>query len=405
MNSEKSLYPRIRTDSSRIAAAVVKSRRRFHQYPETGNQEFKTTARLKKEFAKLGLRVYDGFSPTGLWAELDTGRPGPVIAVRTDIDALPITERSRVPFASRIPGRMHACGHDAHMAIMLGTARLLCRYKSGLPGRVKFICQPAEEVPPGGAQILIKAGVLTNPRVDAIVALHVDPALPVGSIGLRDGMNMASVYDFDLKITGRPGHAALPHNGVDGITVAAEVVSGLQQIISRMVDPISSAVISFGTIKGGDVRNTLATEVVLEGTARSIDPALMRRIPQLIRRTAVNIARGFGAEAEVRSIAAYPGLEADPRVNRFIADSCAALYPKGRVHEIPVVLGGEDFARYLQTTPGSMFRLGVRNGKIGADKPWHHPEFMIDEAALPVGVAVMTATVVDLLRHWKDKAR
>lgn len=394
------LLEKIRADAATLSSAAIATRRRLHQYPETGHQEFRTTAFLKKELEKLGLKIFSDRVPTGLWAQLDTGRPGPVVAVRTDIDALPITEKTRLPFASRNPGIMHACGHDVHMATLLAVARILSRRKKDLVGRIKFICQPAEEVPPGGARQLIEAGVLDDPKVDVILALHVDPSLPTGTIGLRDGVVMASVYDFDLHVIGRSGHAAMPHHTVDAITVSAEIITGLQQVISRLIDPTTPAVITFGTIRGGEARNAIAGEVALEGTARSLDLSLGKKLPRLIKKTATGIGRALGARVEVNSIARYPVLRSNARVNRFVSDAFTRVYPEGKVVRVPVVMGAEDFACFLEKIPGTWFRLGVGNKKIGADKPWHHPAFTIDEAAIPIGIAALAAAVVDLLFGW-----
>lgn len=394
------LYTAIAVGARSQKSSIIALRRRLHQYPEIGHEEYRTTAALKKELSRLKLTVIDGRTETGLWAQLDTGRKGPVIAVRTDIDALPVNELTGLPFTSKRPGFMHACGHDVHMAILVGTARLLARHKDQLCGSVKFICQPAEEIPPGGARLLIDAGVLKNPRVDAIVALHVDPEIRAGNIGLRDGPSMASVYDFDLRIIGKSGHAALPHTAVDALTAAAEVVSGLQQVVSRMTNPVEPVVITFGTIAGGVARNVVPGEILLRGTARSLNPAVSKKLPGMIARTARHIAQGFGARAEIKPIADYPVLKSDARVNRFIGRSFRALHPTGKIHQLPAILGGEDFAYYLLDVPGAMLRLGVGNKKIGADKPWHHPAFMVDEDAIPVGVATMTATIIDMLFNW-----
>ncbi len=405
MDKHKTIFDILKKNNAGITNAAIKLRRKIHQYPETGHQEFKTTTLLKKELQKLDLKIVDRYASTGLWAEFDTGRKGPVIAVRTDIDALPVTEQTGLPFASKRNGFMHACGHDVHMAVLIGTARLLSRHKDKLLGKIKFICQPAEEIPPGGARPMIEAGVLRRPDVDVILALHVDPTLPTGSIGIRDGVSMASTYDFDIKVFGKVGHAALPHETVDAITASSEIVSGLQQVISRMVDPIKPAVISFGTIRGGTVRNAIAGEVTLQGTARTLDPALTKKIPRLIKRAAVDIGRGLGARVEVTSIANYPPLKSDPRVNRFISESFRAVGYGGKVHQIPLVMGGEDFACYLEKVPGAMFRLGVGNKKIGADKPWHHPAFMVDEDAIGIGINTMAATVINLLQNWRGGTR
>lgn len=405
MDQLPGLLSKIRADSAAAADPAIKLRRKLHLHPEVGHQEFQTTKLLKAELRSLGLKIHDGHAATGLWAELDTGRKGPVVAVRTDIDALPITEQTGLPFASRIKGMMHACGHDVHMAILIGAARLLHKHRHNLAGKIKFICQPAEEVPPGGARPMIKAGVLTRPRVDVILALHVDPMLPTGSIGLRDGVTMASTCDFNIKVIGKSGHAALPHETVDAITASAQIVTGLQQVVSRMIDPIKPAVISFGIIRGGTVRNAIAGEVTIKGTARSLDPVITRKIPRLIKRTALDIGRGLGARVEVDWIAQYPPLKSDHRVNRYISESFRALGYTAKVHEIPLVMGGEDFACYLEKVPGAMFRLGIRNPKIGADKPWHHPSFNVDEKAIPVGIATMAATIANLLLNWRGSSR
>lgn len=383
-----------------IEKEIIAVRRHLHAYPEVGHKEFKTTAYLKKEIRKQHLKINDNYAATGFWATLETGRPGPVIAVRTDIDALPITEKTGLAYASTRPGYMHACGHDVHMAIMIATVKLLVGMKKELKGKIKFLFQPAEEVPPGGARPMIKAGVLKSPKVDAIVALHVDPNLPCGTIGTSDGVSMASVFDFDLIVTGRSGHAALPHIAIDAITVSAQIITGLQQIVSRMIDPIQPAVITFGTIRGGMVRNAIADRVELSGTARSLDPAVSNKIPRLIKKVATNIGKSYGAKVEIVTNAHYPPLKNHPRVNRFVTDSFKQLFPRGKAQNLPPVMGGEDFACYLKQTPGAMFRLGVGNKKIGADKPWHHVAFKVDEKAIMTGYTTMTATVINLLLNW-----
>lgn len=405
MNSLSNIYNRVHRDAARLAPAIIKLRRHLHQYPEIGHQEFKTTDRLRKELGALNLRLFDGGIPTGLWARFDTGKPGPVVAIRTDIDALPITEKTGLPFASKHDGFMHACGHDVHMAILVGTAQLLSKYKDDLIGSVTFICQPAEEIPPGGARPLIDAGVLEKPKVDAIIALHVDPSLPTGAIGVRDGVNFASVFDFDLTIIGKGGHAALPHHAVDAIATAAEVISGLQQLVSRKIDPIEPAVITFGTIHGGDVRNAVAGEVVIEGTARSLDPALSRIIPKLMKKTAGDIARAFGAKAVLTPVANYPALKTDPRVNAVVTEAFRSAWPDGKVLTVPKIMGAEDFACYLEKVPGTMIRLGCGNKKIGADKSWHNPAFMVDEEAIAIGIMTMTAATAALLHTWSGGTR
>ncbi len=401
MDSLNLFLPEITKRGDLIEKEIINLRRHLHQNPEVGHEEFKTTAYLKKQINKLGLQITDDYAPTGFWATLETGRPGPVIAVRTDIDALPISEQTGLPFASCRPGYMHACGHDVHMAIMVGTTKLLTGMKKNLKGTIKFLFQPAEEVPPGGAIEMIKAGVLKSPKVDAIVALHVDPELPCGTIGRSNGVSMAAVYDFDLIVHGRSGHAAMPHKGVDAIAISAQIITGLQQVVSRMIDPVQPAVITFGTITGGMVRNAIADRVQLSGTARSLDPAVSKKLPRLIKKVATDIGKSFGAKVEVITNANYPPLINDERVNQFITDSFKKLYPRRKLFRLPPVMGGEDFACYLKETKGAMFRLGVGNKAIGADKPWHHVAFKVDEKGIKTGYSTMTATVINLLLNWR----
>ncbi|UCE24975.1 MAG: amidohydrolase [Candidatus Zixiibacteriota bacterium] len=374
----------------------IKWRRHLHQYPELSLEEFKTTAFLKKQVRQMGLRILPIKLKTGVLAELKGNHPGKTIAIRADIDALPVTEMTGLSFKSRKEGYMHACGHDAHMAVALGTASMLTKFKDRLHGAVRFIFQPAEEMPPGGARPMIASGALKN--VSMIFALHVNPQVSLGKIGLRDGASMGSVIDFNLIIHGRGGHAARPHTSVDAIVVAAEVIDSLQKVVSREIDPIDPAVISFGTIEGGAARNTVCDLVKLNGTARALTPVTAGRLKRLIRRTVTNICRARGARVEMNLIADYPVLVNHPQANRILADNFSSLFSKRNIVEAEPVLGGEDFACYLEKTRGALFWLGVQNKKIKADQPWHSPRFMIDEKAMFYGTSLMTASVLDYLK-------
>ncbi len=376
-----------------IAKTQIGWRRHLHQYPELSNREYKTTAWLKDQLTGMGLTLLPLKMETGVLAELRGKKGGPVVAIRSDIDALPIVERSGVPYESKHPGCMHACGHDVHMATVLGAAAVLSELRDLLPGTVRFVFQPAEEMPPGGARPMIAAGALRG--VSMIFGLHVDPHLSTGKISLRDGATMASVFDFDLIIRGRGGHAARPHAAVDAIVVAAELVTSIQTIVSREVDPVEPIAVTFGEIGGGTARNVIAEEVRLVGTARSLSTTAFKKLPALIGRTAKGICRARGATFELRPVAEYPVLSNHPRANRILARSFEGMFGKGKLEETPRVLGGEDFACYLEHVPGAMFRLGTMNKKIKADKPWHSPEFAVDEAAMPVGTAVLAASALD----------
>ncbi len=394
-DTKSALSSKVLALTSQNQKQQIRWRRYLHQNPEISYQEHNTTKFLRSTLDKLGLRLLPLKMETGVLAELPGTGKGPVVAVRSDIDALPIGERSGVSYASRIDGCMHACGHDMHMATVLGVAWVLKKMAGQFPGRVRFLFQPAEEMPPGGALPMIQNGALKN--VSMIFGLHVDPHLATGQIGLRDGITMASVLDFDLIVTGRAGHAARPQDAVDAIATAAEIVESLQKVISREVDPVAPAVITFGKIAGGQARNIIAEEVVLTGTARSLSVDISRQLPQKIKRTAQAVARAHGARCEMKVVGEYPLFVNDPAANAIIRRSYHALYPKGHIKATPQVLGGEDFARYIDLVPGAMFRLGIRNRRLKADKPWHSPYFIADEAALEVGTAVLATALLDRL--------
>lgn len=379
----------------RLLKQQIEWRRHLHQHPELSHLEFETTAYLKKVVSRIGLKTIPIAMPSGLLTEIQGPRPGNTMALRSDIDALPVTERTVVPYKSKIEGRMHACGHDVHMAILLGVASLLNELRGEIAGRVRFIFQPAEEMPPGGARPMIEAGAIKD--VSMIFALHVDPLLPTGRISLRDGVAMGSVTDFDLTISGKGGHAARPHEAVDAIVTAAEVIGSIQTVVSREIDPIHPVVVTFGKIEGGTARNTICDQVKVTGTARALSPVAARGLKRLIKRTATSIGRARGATVEMELVADYPVLANDPSANRILADNYAALFSKRHIETTEQVLGGEDFACYLQKTKGAMFRLGVRNKKIKADKPWHSPEFKVDEEAIYYGTALMVASALDYL--------
>ncbi|MDH4156412.1 MAG: M20 family metallopeptidase [candidate division Zixibacteria bacterium] len=370
-------------------------RRDFHQHPELSSREFRTTARLTAIVKKLGLKLIPIKMKTGLLAELAGNHPGPTVAIRTDIDALPVTERSGLPFASKVNGCMHACGHDVHMAIVLGTAAVLSKMKKHIHGRVRFIFQPDEEMPPGGARPMIENGAVDG--VSAVFGLHVDPMLPAGMISTRDGISMAMVTDFDLVIHGKGGHAASPHSGVDAIVTAAEVIESIQKIVSREISPTSPIVIHFGRIEGGTGRNIVADRVTLDGTARALSDTAGRLVPKLIKRTVSGVCRARGARAEVNIGPGYPPLRNDPAVNRIFENNYRLLYGRGKIRTTKQVLGAEDFACYLEKVPGAMFFLGIRNRKIKADKAWHSSDFIADERAIEYGTALLASSALDYL--------
>jgi len=371
----------------------VKMRRELHKNPETAFEEFWTTEFIKNHLKRHRIKSRPLKMKTGVLAIINENKKT-AVAIRTDIDALPVTEQSGLAFKSTRKGFMHACGHDIHMAVVAGVAVLLNEIRNDLPGCVKFIFQPAEEMPPGGAQPMIKEGVLIRPEVKMIFGLHVDPTLPVGKFALRDGPTMASVTDFDIKIHGQGGHAASPHRAVDAVAVAAELVGSIQKIVSRETNPLKPIVITFGLIKGGTVRNVIADKVLLQGTARTLFPENMKRIPRLIKRTADGICKARGAKYELKILSGYPVLSNHEKANRILSGSAEELFDRRSVSLTPQSMGGEDFAFYLQKIPGAMFRLGAKNDKIGANKPWHSPKFIADEKSIFYGIALLAMTVV-----------
>ncbi len=379
---------------------LIEVRRHLHRNPELSNEEFATTKYLKKELAQFGFKPFPLKAPTGILTELKGGKSGPTIAVRTDIDALPILEKTELPFASTVPGKMHACGHDTHMATVLGTAKLLNEISEHIPGNVRFLFQPAEETPPGGARPLIEEGALENPTVCCILGLHVDPRVKTGKIGLRDGPTMASVTDIDIHIAGVSAHAARPNEGVDAIVVAAEIVTSLQRIVSREIDPLHSVAVTIGKIEGGNARNVIAANAKLTLTLRALLSSDAKTALKSIKRSVAGICKAYGATGEVEVLAEYPSLSNTPRVNQCFEKSMTSLFGKGRVIETDQVLGGEDFACYLEHVPGAQVRLGIRNPAIGATEGWHSDRFVVDEEAIYYGVAMMAKTVLVALDSY-----
>jgi len=373
----------------------VEWRRNFHTYPELSFEEFKTTASITGIVKKLGLKILPVKSPTGALAELTGKCPGPTIAIRTDIDALPIDEQTSLAYKSKNAGCMHACGHDMHMAVVLGTAAVLSKLKQHLHGKVRFIFQPAEEMPPGGARPMIANHALKN--VSMIFGLHVDPHLPTGSISLRDGVTMASVTDFDIIVHGKSGHAASPHKTVDAIVTAAEVIESIQKVVSRDINPVEPVVVTFGKIKGGTARNVISDRVTITGTARTLSDKIGRKVLGAIKRTTQGICKARGAGFEFNIVAGYPVLKNHPKANKILARNFRMLFNKEKIETTKQILGGEDFACYLKEVPGAMFRLGIMNKKIGAFRSWHSTKFIADERSLPVGTALLTAAVIDIL--------
>lgn len=392
------MYDKIRKLSEKYAASMINLRRHLHQIPEMAMMEFETKKSMTSQLKKLGLKINTSFWNTSLVALLKGKKALPCVAIRADMDALPVNEKTGYFFASKNPGFMHACGHDAHMAIVWGAAKILNEIKNDLNGSIKFIYQPSEEVPPGGAKPMVAAGVLKNPKVSTIFGLHVDPTIPSGKIGLKDGPMMARVDDFNLIVYGVSGHGARPQETVDSVVVTSHLVTALQTISSRQVNPLDPVVVTIGKIEGGTARNIIAEKVTLYGTVRTLDEKLAGKVPGMIRKIAAGICSTFGAKYKLDYHFGYPVLGNSHEINNILGSVTKSMYGKGAVGRIKRPgMGAEDFACYLEEVPGAMFMLGVKNKKLGADKTWHHPGFKIDEKAIPMGAAILAGAVWEYL--------
>jgi amidohydrolase len=372
--------------SDALTARIVELRRAIHRRPELGFEEHETAALVERELDSLGIE-HRRAAKTGVIARIEGSRPGRAVALRADMDALPIGERTGLPFASEIADKMHACGHDAHTAMLLGAAHVLSGMRSQLEASVVLIFQPAEEGP-GGALPMIEEGALASPAVDAIAMLHVDSRLDVGSVGITPGSVSASTDELYLTVRGSGGHAAYPHTAVDAIPAAAAIVLALQNIVARETDPLASAVVTIGTIAGGYRQNVIADEVSLSGTLRAHDPALREALIDRVNRIVAGIAQAYNARAEVQVVRGYPPVINDPELTQRFA-RCVEERSTLRLSHPPATMGGEDFAYFAQRVPGLLIRLGVRSESSGAIHPGHSPLFRIDEAALPFGVTAL----------------
>jgi amidohydrolase len=366
---------------------VVAWRRHLHRHPELSFQEHETAAFIARTLGEFGGLEIERPTETSVLARLRSGRPGPTVALRADIDALPITERSGVEFASERPGAMHACGHDGHTAMLLGAARRLAA--RGLPaGEVRFVFQHGEERPPGGARDLIAAGVMNG--VDFVYGCHLWTPLACGKVAAMPGPFMAAADFFRLTVTGRGGHAALPHTAVDAIAAAAALVGSLQQVVSRRLDPLHPAVVTVGTLNAGEAPNVIADRAELSGTTRSFDPGVRERLPELIDEIARGVCAAHGATHELEYVLGYSPVVNDAGAVGLVR---AALGEESALVEYDPIMGGDDFSAYLAEAPGCYAFVGA-----GGEYPHHHPCFTLDERALAVGTRLHVEVALRALR-------
>lgn len=406
------LQTKLDLQAKEIETRVIEWRRHLHQNPELSNRETQTAAYVAEQLKKLGLEVQTGVAHTGVVALLETGKPGPVIALRADMDALPVTERNSLPFASKVKttfngqetGVMHACGHDSHVAILMGVAEILVKNKADLKGTIKFIFQPAEEGAPvgeeGGASMMVKEGVLQNPKVEAIFGLHISSVTPLGKLTYKPGGMMAAADTYSVKILGRQAHGSTPWMSIDPIVVSAQITNGLQTIISRQTELTKeAAVITVGRIQSGIRENIIPEEAFFAGTIRTLDTDMQDKIHEKIKLTATKIAESAGAKAEVTIRKGTPVTYNDPALTQKMIPSLQKAAGANNTYEINAITGAEDFAFYQKEIPGFFFFLGAMPPDTDPAKvPSHHtPDFMIDETAFVTGVKAMLNVTVDYL--------
>jgi amidohydrolase len=378
----------------RVIDDVVAWRRHLHRHPEPSFEERETAAFVARTLEGFGGLEVQRPTEHGVVARLDTGRPGPVVALRADIDALPIDEASGVDFASERPGVMHACGHDGHTAMLLGAARTLAAAREELPGgEVRFIFQPAEETPPGGARDLVAAGVLAG--ADLVYGCHLWTPLPYGAVAATPGPFMAAADFFTLAVTGRGGHAGLPHEADDVVAIAAQAVTNLQHVVARRTDPLAAAVVTVGAFHAGDAPNVIPARADLAGTVRTFDANVRERMPSLIEDVLRGITSAHGAAYELDYRHGYEPVVNDPGATELVR---AAIGP-GALADLAPIMGGDDFSAYLAEVPGCYAFIGAGSEEAGATYPHHHPRFRIDERALATGVRLHVDVAARALRE------
>ena len=400
----------INVASEKILPQVIEWRRHLHQYPELGNREVKTAEYVEKHLRRLGLEVRTKIAKTGVVGILRGGQPGAVIGLRADMDGLPVTERVNLPFASKekteyngLPvGVMHACGHDSHVAMLLGTAEVLTRMKEKVPGTVVFIFQPAEEGPPageeGGAPLMVKEGVMDNPKIDAIFGIHIDAQSEIGKIEYRSGSFMAASDWFTIKVKGKQTHGSTPWTGVDPIAIGGQIINGLQMIVSRQSELTKApVVITIGRINGGVRENIIPEEMTMSGTIRTLDEQMQKDVHEKIKITAQKIAESMGATAEVSIEMKTPVTYNTPELVRATLSSLEKSVGKENLLETNWVTGAEDFSFYRQKAPAFFFQVGgMPKGKNVKDAAPHHtPDFYIDDSRLDVGIKAFCNIVFD----------
>ncbi|MEQ8362364.1 MAG: M20 family metallopeptidase [Cyclobacteriaceae bacterium] len=379
---------------------TISIRRHLHAHPELSYKEFNTAKFVAKKLTEYGLSPVEGIAETGIIALIEGKNPSKnTIALRADMDALPIQEANEVDYKSTMPGVMHACGHDVHTSSLLTASRVLYELKDQFEGTIKLIFQPGEEKNPGGASLMIKDGVLENPKPTHIIGQHVMPLIPVGKIGFREGMYMASCDEIYLTVIGKGGHGAAPELAIDPIVIASHIIIALQQIISRNASPKQPTVLTFGNIIGKGATNIIPNEVKIAGTFRAMNEEWRASALSKIKKMAESIAEGMGGKCEVEISKGYPYLENNPELTRRIKAAATQYVGEENVVDIDITLGAEDFSYYSQLIPASFYRLGTRNEAKGITSYVHTPTFNIDEDALKIAPGLMAWMAIQELKH------
>lgn len=394
-----SLAEKIKELADSYSQDIISSRHHLHANPELSFEEFQTAAFVAEKLKSFGVETQEGVAGTGVVGLIKGKNPDKkIIALRADMDALPIEEANDVSYKSKNPGVMHACGHDVHTSSLLGCARILNEVKEEFEGTIKLIFQPGEEKIPGGASLMMKEGVLENPSPSNILGQHVMPAIPVGKVGFREGMYMASADEIYVTVKGKGGHAAMPDKSIDPILIASHIIVALQQVISRNCDPRTPSVLSFGKITGNGATNVIPEEVKIEGTFRTLNEKWRADAHTKMKKMAESIAEGMGAICEFTILKGYPFLKNNPEVTRRAKNAAIEYLGKDNVVDLDIWMAAEDFAFYTQEADACFYRLGTGNVEKGIVSGVHTPTFNIDEDALPLGAGLMAWLAVSELQ-------
>ena len=390
---------KVKSLASKFAGDTIEIRRHIHAHPELSYEEVETAKFVASKLQEIDIEYQSGVAGTGIVALIKGKNPEKrTVALRGDMDALPITESNDVPYRSKNEGVMHACGHDVHTSCVLGAAKILNELKNDFEGTVKLIFQPGEEKNPGGASLMIKDGALENPKPDAMLGQHVMPFIPTGKVGFREGKYMASADEIYLTVKGKGGHAALPERAIDPIVISAQIISAMQQVISRNADPKNPTVLTFGTIHGGHAQNIIPDEVKISGTFRALDEDWRFKAHELITKVATGIAESLGGSCDVFIDVGYPFLSNDKKTTKRARKAAEEYLGKENVVDLDLWLGAEDFAYYSHVVPSCFYRLGTGNEEKGTTNGVHTPNFNIDEDAIELGIGLMAWIALDQLR-------